>query len=299
MPQLNILRSIFKKHRWQLLLTYILFSLEMVGALVTPYFLGKAVDDLIKHSYKDLIILCIVRVAWMVIGFIRLRFDTRTYSAIYNTIVTKFLSKKIKKQDVSKLSAHATLSREFVDFLEHDLVYVIEAVYNILGSLVLLFVYDYMVALVCMSILLPVVAVSYFYGKKMRRLNQQKNDELENQVSIIETGNNLAIRRHFEKLRSFQIKISDKQAWNFGVMEIFSIIVIAVSLIVANRFSGTVLGAGSVIGIYMYIKNFVTGLDTIPYAVEKFASLQDITKRIKIEAADFDEEPPVLKVVNE
>ncbi len=299
MPQLNILRSIFNKHRWQLLLTYILFSLEMLAALITPYFLGKAVDDLIKHSYNGLIILCLVRIAWMLIGFVRLRFDTRTYSAIYYTIVTKFLSKKIDKQDVSKLSAHATLSREFVDFLEHDLVYVIEAVYNILGSLILLFFYDFQVAIVCISILLPVVGVSYFYGKKMRRLNKQKNDELENQVSIIETGNNLAIRRHFEKLRSFQIKISDKQAWNFGVMEIFSIIVIAISLIVANRFSDTVLGAGSVIGIYMYIKNFVTGLDTIPYAVEKFASLQDITHRIKIEAADFDEEPPALKIVNE
>lgn len=299
MPQLTILKSIFKKHRWQLLLTYVLFSLEMAGALVTPYFLGEAVNGLIYESYNGLIILCAVRVVWMIIGIIRQRFDTRTYSAIYNSIVTKFLNKKIAKQDVSKLSAHATLSREFVDFLEHDLVYVLEAFYNIFGSLALLFFYDVRVVGICLAILLPVVAVSYFYGKQMRKLNQQKNDELEHQVNIIETGNILAIRRHFDKLRLFQIKISDKQAWNFGVMEIFSIIVIASSLMITQRISTAVLDAGSVVGIYMYIKNFVSGLDTIPYAVEKFSSLQDITKRIEIEAEDFGDEPPALKIVND
>lgn len=299
MQQLTILKSIFKKHRWQLLLTYILFSLEMAGALVTPYFLGEAVNGLIYESYKGLIILCVVRVVWMIVGIIRQRFDTRTYSAIYNSIVTKFLNKKIAKQDVSKLSAHATLSREFVDFLEHDLVYVLEAFYNIFGSLVLLFFYDVRVVGICLAILLPVVAVSYFYGKKMRKLNQQKNDELEHQVNIIETGNILAIRRHFDKLRLFQIKISDKQAWNFGIMEIFSIVVIASSLMITQRISTAVLDAGSVVGIYMYIKNFVSGLDTIPYAVEKFSSLQDITKRIEIEAEDFGDEPPALKIVND
>lgn len=299
MPQLTILKSIFKKHRWQLLLTYILFSLEMVGALVTPYFLGEAVNGLIYESYNGLIILCSVRVVWMIIGIIRQRFDTRTYSAIYNSIVTKFLNKKIEKKDVSKLAAHATLSREFVDFLEHDLVYVLEAFYNIFGSLALLFFYDVRVVGICLAILFPVVAVSYFYGKKMRKLNQQKNDELEHQVNIIETGNTLAIRRHFDKLRLFQIKISDKQAWNFGVMEIFSIVVIASSLMITQRISTAVLDAGSVVGIYMYIKNFVSGLDTIPYAVEKFSSLQDITKRIEIEAEDFGDEPPALKIVND
>jgi ABC-type multidrug transport system fused ATPase/permease subunit len=235
----------------------------------------------------------------MIIGIIRQRFDTRTYSAIYNSIVTKFLNKKIEKKDVSKLAAHATLSREFVDFLEHDLVYVLEAFYNIFGSLALLFFYDVRVVGICLTILFPVVAVSYFYGKKMRKLNQQKNDELEHQVNIIETGNTLAIRRHFDKLRLFQIKISDKQAWNCGVMEIFSILVIASSLMITQRISTAVLDAGSVVGIYMYIKNFVSGLDTIPYAVEKFSSLQDITKRIAIEAEDFGDEPPALKIVND
>ena len=33
-------------HRRQLLLTYFLFSLEMLGALLRPFFLGLAINDL-------------------------------------------------------------------------------------------------------------------------------------------------------------------------------------------------------------------------------------------------------------
>jgi ABC-type multidrug transport system fused ATPase/permease subunit len=302
MPQLTILRNIFQKHKLQLLLTYILFSLEMCGALVTPFFLGEAVNGLINESYKGLIILCSVRVVWMIIGIIRQRYDTRTYSAIYTSIVTKFLSRKHVKENVSKLSAHSTLAREFVDFLEHDLVYVIEAGYNIFGSLILLCFYDVRVVGICMLILIPVLTISYFYGKKMKVLNKMKNDELEHQVDIISSGNTLAIRRHYDKLQNWQIKISDKQAWNFGAMEILSIIVIAVSLLITQRISSAVLDAGSVIGIYSYIKTFVTGLDTIPYAVDKFASLSDITRRIELETEDFsndNNDEPELLVVNE
>jgi ABC-type multidrug transport system fused ATPase/permease subunit len=282
MAQLIILKKIFLKHKLQLLITYLLFSLEMVGALLTPYFLGEAVNGLINKSYNGLVYLCVVRFLWMIVGVIRQRYDTRTYSSIYNTIVTNFLSRQINHKDVSKLSAHSTLAREFVDFLEHDLVYVLEAVYNIFGSLILLFFYDIRVVAICFSILIPVMAISYFYGKKMKQLNKTKNDELENQIDVIESGNILAIHKHYDKLRYWQIKISDKQAINFGIMEMLSIIVITLSLITTHN-GALLLNAGSLVAMYSYVKSFVTGLDTIPYAVEKYASLNDIAQRIEIE----------------
>ncbi|MBA4197104.1 MAG: hypothetical protein C0459_06055 [Chitinophaga sp.] len=298
MPQLTILKAIFQKHRLQLLLTYTLFSLEMLGSLLRPFFLGKAVDDLIEGSYRGLIILSLVHFTWIIIGVIRQRYDTRTYSAIYTSLVTKFLSRKYSTVEISKLSAHSTLAREFVDFLEYDLIYVMEAVYNLLGSLILLFFYDRKVVLICLVVLIPVSFMSYFYGKKMRRLNKVKNDELEEQVNIISTGNILSIRHHYDKLRKWQIKISDQEAWNFGLMEIIVIVVIAGALLVTQKkvlIDGVY--AGELIGIYNYILKFVTGLDTIPYTVQRLTSLSDITKRIELEIEDIEEEEPIA--VNE
>lgn len=289
MSRFEIIKKLMNKHRYQLLLTYSLFSLEMLGSLLRPFFLGLAVNDLIKGSYNGLIILSLVHVCWLIIGTIRHMYDTRTYSSIYTSLVTQFLSRRYGKTEVSKLSAHSTLAREFVDFLEFDLAYVIEALYSIIGSLVLLYFYDAAVVAICFTLLVPVMAISYFYGKKMKRLTRLKNDELENQVNIISQGNNEIIRVHYDKLRNWQIKISDKEALNFGIIEIMVMLVIGASLLISTNVFGTTMLAGNIIGMYTYILKFVSGLDTIPYTVQRLTSLNDITRRIELHDDDFSE----------
>lgn len=276
------------QHRYRLLLTYILFTIEMLGNLLRPFFLGVAINDLIKGSYRGLIVLSAVHLAWLLIGIVRHRLDTRTYSAIYSSLVTRLLTRRYDKKDVSRLSAHSTLAREFVDFLEFDLVYVMEAFYSIFGSLLLLFLYDTSVVLVCLGILLPVILFSWLYGRRMQQLNRQKNDELEQQVDIISTGNTHLIKQHYDNLRKWQIRISDQEAWNFGIMEFMVMLVIGISLLITNQSAGSGLEAGSLIGIYSYIQRFVSGLDTIPYTVQRLSSLSDITRRIELQEADFD-----------
>ena len=290
MSRFQILRSLMMKHRYQLIFTYSLFSLEMLGNLLRFYFFGEAINDLIKGSYHGLIVLSVVHLVYLLIGTARHMYDTRTYSAIYTSLVTKFLSRRFSKIEVSKLSAHSTLAREFVDFLEHDLVYVIEAGYNLLGSLILLFFYDKTVVLICLAILVPVIVASHFYGRKMKLLNRQKNDELEKQVDIISTGNNTIIRQHYDNLRKWQVRISDKEAWNFGFMEIMVLLVIGVSLLVSKQMHGSAVLAGSLFGIYSYILKFASGLDTIPYTLQRLSSLSDITRRIELQTEDFPEE---------
>lgn len=299
MSRFAILKQIMQQHRYRLVLTYVLFSLEMVGNLMRPFFLGIAINDLLKGSYRGLILLSVVHLSWLIIGTIRHRLDTRTYSAIYTSLVTKFLSRKYNKADVSKLSAHSTLAREFVDFLEFDLVYVMEAVFSIFGSLLLLFFYDTSVVLVCLGILLPVIGFSYLYGKKMNNLNKQKNDELEKQVDTIATGNNILIREHYDNLRKWQVRISDQEAWNFGIMELMVLVVMGLSLLITNKTMGTGIEAGSLIGIYSYIQRFVSGLDTIPYTVQRLSSLSDITRRIELHEDDLENREQIKLVAKE
>ena len=278
-----------QRYRYKLAITYTLFSFEMLGALLRPFFLGLAVNDLTKGSYHGLLLLSLVHFSWLVIGTIRHMYDTRVYSAIYTSLVTRFLSRRYGITETSKLSAHSTLSRELVDFMETDLPYVIEAFYNILGSLVLLYFYDRTVVMICFALLLPVMAISYFYGKKMHLLTRLKNDELENQVNIIASGNKQLIQKHYNKLRGWQIKISDKEAWNFGLIEIMVLLVICLSLLISSNIFGTTILAGNLIGIYNYVLKFVAGLDTIPYTVQRMATLNDIARRIEIEEEDIEE----------
>jgi len=66
--------------------------------------------------------------------------------------------------------------------------------------------------------------------------------------------------------------------------------VIGIALLVTNTTLGTGVMAGSLIGIYNYILKFVSGLDTIPYTVQRLTSLTDITRRIELEADDIPED---------
>jgi len=290
MSRFNVLRTLIFNHKYQLAITYFLFSFETLGSLLRFYFFGEAINDLIKGSYHGLIVLTIVHLVYLIIGTIRHIYDTRTYTAIYTSLVTKLLSRRFGKIELSKLSAHSTLSREFVDFLEHDLVYVIEAVYNLFGSLIILFFYDKMIVGICLAILVPVLLVSYWYGQKMNRLNKQKNDELEKQVDIIATGNKKMIYQHYSNLRKWQIKISNKEAFNFGFMEAMVLLVITFSLILSKSMHNATILAGSLFGIYSYILKFASGLDTIPYTIQRLSSLNDIARRIEIQEDDTPKE---------
>ena len=282
MAKFDVLKNLFSKHKYQLIITYVLFTIETAGGLLRFYFFGEAVNGIIKGSYYGLIVLAAVHLVYLSVGTVRHMYDTRTYSAIYTSLVTKLLSHESKKLDVSKMSAHSTLAREFVDFLEQDFVYVLEAIYNLAGSLIILFFYDKIIALICLAILVPVMLVSYIYGKRMNVLNRERNDELEKQVEVISTGNKIKIHNHYNNLRKWQIKISNKEAFNFGFMELMVLVVITVSLLVSHNIHNSTVMAGSLFGIYSYILKFASGLDTIPYTVQRLSSLNDIARRIEI-----------------
>jgi ABC-type multidrug transport system fused ATPase/permease subunit len=289
-----ILQTILKEYKYKLLLTYSLYALEMLGLLLRPYLLGEAVNGLIKQSYTGLVYLAVVHVLWLLIGTWRHRYDSRTYSEIYTALVVKMVQRNPNRK-LSRLSAHSTLSRDVVDFLEFDLNYMIEAAYNILGALVLLFFYDTSVVLACLAILLPVTLISYFYGKRMQRLSALRNEELEQQVDALSSRNILRIQTHYNQLRKWQVKISDQEAWNFGVMELIVLVLITAALLLLAR-NGAALQAGDYIGIYTYILKFVSGLDTIPYVLQRFAHLNDILKRVQ-KAGDESETEPAYSSV--
>ena len=282
MSRYHFLRKLMLRHKYQLLVTYTLFSLEMTGSLLRFYFFGEAINDLIKGSFRGLILLAIVQMVCMAVGTLRHIFDTRTYTAIYTTLVTSFLRRGYQRADLSKLSARSTLARDIVDFLEQDLVYVIEAVYNVVGSLIILFFYDKAIVAICMLVLIPVSIVSRKYGRKMNELNRMKNDELEKQVDIINTGDPHQIRRHYAALRKWQIRISNKEAWNFSFMEMMVLLITVVSLLVSKTLHPEAMLAGNIFGIFSYILKFASGLDTIPYTIQRISGLDDITRRLSL-----------------
>ena len=277
------LRRVFSEHKGPLLLTYALFAIEMTGMLLRPFFLGHAVDGLLDGTYDGLLNLAVAHLLTLLVGTVRQMYDTRTFTAIYTTFVTRLLDRDRGTRDVSKLSAHSTLARQLVDFLEFDFGYVVEAAYHIFGSLIMLFLYERTVVLICLVILVPVSRLSWLYGQRTAELNREANDELEKQVDIIASNDPARVRDHYVNLRRWQIKLSDQEAWNFGAMELLVLVVIVLALLVSTDITSENQQAGSIIGIYNYILMFTSGLDTIPHTMQRLGQLKDIMRRMELE----------------
>ena len=269
-----------REHRTQLVLTYTLFGLEMLASLLRPYLLGVAVDGLIAGSYRGLIELSVAHLLYLGIGTARHMYDTRTFSAIYTTYVTRLLAQPAGAEELSRRSALSTLARQVTDFLEFDVNYLVEAFYNIVGSLVLLFVYDREVVTICLVILAAVAVLGRRYGARAARLNKEQFDELEQQVDIIAGQDAVAMKKHYRRLRVLQVRISDLEAKNFGATELLVLLALSGSLLVASHERGVQMPVGSIIALYTYVLRFASGLETIPYAVQRLGALRDIMRRL-------------------
>lgn len=283
----KVLGKLLLKNRVGIAITYFLFGFEILSYLLSPYLLGKAVDDLVARSYHGFLILSLFYFVRIFISMARRMLDTRVYTKIYTDLVTRFLSvKSIDQKDVSKLNAHSVLAKEFVDFLEYDLANVMYGIFALIGSIAMLFFYDGKVLMICLLVLIPVLILSRFFGKRIIKLTTQYNDEFEKQVDIISSADPKAIETHYNNLRNITINKSNQDAYSFTFMEIFSLGMILASLMVLSN-STLGITAGTIIGVYNYIVRFSEGLDVIPYVIERYAQLSDITTRIELEGVNL------------
>lgn len=274
----NFIKGIVNHHRKNLLLTYTLVLIEKLGELSIPFFLGLSIDGLIKQNFIPIFYLIGVYLIWAIIGTIRHRYDTKTYTNIYNQVVFDLIGNDTG-QNTSKIAAHATLIREVVDFMEFDMVYIATAFINIVGAMVMISTYSIDVVLLCLTLMVPVLYLSKGYGLSMRELSQKKNSELEKQVDVISKGNITETKHHFNILRLIQIRISNKEATNYWQLQVVSLFLLIGSLLIMG-FKGAVQ-AGVLVAMWSYLLTFLNGLEIIPYSIQKWSNLKDIINRIR------------------
>lgn len=274
----NFIKGIVNHHRKNLLLTYTLVLIEKLGELSIPFFLGLSIDGLIKQNFIPILYLVVVYLIWATIGTIRHRYDTKTYTNIYNQVVFDLIGND-KDPNTSKIAAHATLIREVVDFMEFDMVYIATAFINIIGAMAMIATYSIDVVLLCLTLMVPVLYLSKGYGLSMRELSQKKNSELEKQVDVISNGNILETKHHFNILRIIQIRISNKEATNYWQLQLVSLVLLIGSLLIMG-FKGAVQ-AGALVAMWSYLLTFLNGLEIIPYSIQRWSNLKDIINRIR------------------
>src|SRR5262249_11763237 len=136
-----------------------------------------------------------------------------------------------RDEEVSRVAARSALSRDFVSFFERDVPLVVEALYSIIGALVLLPFYDHWLVPLCLGLLIPVWLLNPVYGRRTLALNARLHDEFENEVSVITGGRRRDVHTHYSLVARWRIKLSDWEAFNFGLTELFVLLLLGATLV--------------------------------------------------------------------
>lgn len=116
-------------------LTCAIFNIENLVNLAQPFVLGRAINGLLKGEYAALLLLVGQHLSHLLISTTRRMYDTRAFTAVYTETATSLVSRqRDARLDVSTVAARSALSRELVEFFEHDLKGVFAFVYGLIGA---------------------------------------------------------------------------------------------------------------------------------------------------------------------
>ena len=273
-------RGLFAVYHWQILATYALFTVENLLRLAQPLALGWAINDLLTGQTFGLIVLVIQHLLHLIVGLTRQVYDTRAFTAIYSDLVTRMIrQQRDLGVDVSRVSARAALSREYVDFFERSVPTAIRAAFSIIGSLIMLAWYDPIVVIICLGLMLPAALVNRVYARWTRRLSRGLHDQLEREVDVIDDARPEDLRAHFDEVASWRVRLSNAEAINFGLMELFILGVIVLVLVRTCQLPDIL--AGDLFAVFRYLMLMLIGFDQIPRLVHQISRLQDVKGRMK------------------
>lgn len=278
-PHSGTLRSLFASAKWRLMLTYALFNLENLLRLAQPFVLGWAINDLLTGAYQGLLAFVAQHLGHLAIGTWRQMYDTRVFTGLYTDLATGLVSEQRGQGvDVSRVAARSSLSREFVEFFERHVPLVVRSAYSIVGAMVMLAWYDWLLVPLCGLLIVPVCLLNLRYSRQTHRLSRQLHDELEREVNAIDEGSPAAVRGHFSRVAGWRVKLSNAEAVNFGLTELFVLGLMAAVLI---RFcSAAAVSPGDIFAVFRYVLMFVMGLDSVPHVVQHVSRLRDIRQRL-------------------
>ncbi len=275
---LNI-TSIFLYRPWKISLTWVGVLIENILLAIVPLFIGFSIDGLLENDFTNLWYLITVFSALIVVSVLRRIYDTRVYGQLRVDLGLQVDSRH-QHQSVSIRTARLDMSAELIEFLEESLPQIITAAVQIIIALVILYSFDMSLAVAALGATLIMMIIYSFFHKGFYLLNQQINLQTEKQVSILGGGGKLL--DHLNYLRRAAIKLSDREAYLYGL-----IFICLLSFLVFNLWKSTSLEgvtAGMLFSIVTYSWEYIEAILIMPITLQQWSRLSEIQKRINSEA---------------
>lgn len=276
----STLKQIALEHRKKLGFSFSLVILENILFLLYPMVGSFAVNAVMKGDvFQALLYALMVFVIWM-IGSFRRAIDTRVFVRIYSLIAVPVILNERNKGTTSSATAHANLSRQFVDFFEQHLPIMMTSFFSVIGSVIMLLIIEFWSGVIAFVVLGVFLLLLPRYIKMNDRLYFRLNNRLEKEVEVIERNKKYELTKHYDILAKIRIGISNREAMSY----------LMIGIAMAVLFGGTLLllsvwgygSAGHIYAVITYLWGFAMSIDDIPRLVERFSELKDIGRRVEV-----------------
>jgi len=283
-------KEIAVKYKYSILLILLFVLIENISFIIEPTFFGKLLDALIDHFYDHekaeyvypLVIWIIVYMINVIGGTLHRLFNGITYSKMYANVATEVvLDSKCREDQFSKMLVRAELVKEYITFFKERLPEIMWQLSATAGAVIALFFYDYRIALVCVTVVIPIAFINNLNRKNVVRLQKDIHDNQEELFNLIESRDSTNITRFYQNTITPKTKIARWNAFGYSSVKILLIVIfIAVLFICVDVDKFT---TGRIYSIVAYLWTFIASTDYLPELMESLASVKDLNVRFSTE----------------
>ena len=272
---------LLRRYRLPIAGTFVLLVLENMLELALPYLLGRAIDGLIAGSFHDWRLYLGIAVAMILIAVGRRMYDTRAYQRIYREVGDETAAREAERAaGPAKITARVNFVKDFTDFFEIMLPMAMVSAFTLIGSVAMLTFLSPRLGLGALAVALLVGLVFAVSRKRIVALNTSLNDEMERQVDLL--GADPPRRAgHFRALTAWRIALSDLEARNFGLVQLFTTLLVAGALVQLIRYDQA--SEGQVFAALTYLLQFAQSVVILPYTYQEFVRTREIGQRLSRE----------------
>ncbi len=250
--------------------------------LLWPFAIGLAVDGLIDNTWAGVTVFITLSLTHTAISFIRQRYQSRTFNPLYADIAADLVAQqRAAGVDTASVSGRTELTAEYVDFLDGDIPLAITAAFTVVGSLVMLFLYDPLVGVAAAAVAAPVILLNRRLMARSKGFYRELNDLTEIDVDVIGRGRREESRRHFGIIGRRWVRLSDTEAASWGIVEVVAVALWVFTLL---RVTSGTIDVGAIIAMIAYVAFYTAGFDDVPGVLQRLTRLGDIKRRLDNQA---------------
>jgi hypothetical protein len=284
--ELMTIKEIALRYRYQIGMILVFVLIENISFIVEPTFFGKLLDTLIDHFYDHenvdylfpLFIWIVIYMINVIGGTLHRLFNGSVYSKMYANLATEVvLDSNCRQDQFPKTFARAELVKEYISFFKERLPEVTWQLSATAGAIIALFFYDYRIALVCVTVVIPIAYVNNLNRKNVIRLQKSIHDNQEELYSLIGSRDTAKISRFYMNTIKPKTSIARWNAFGYSLVKIFLVIIFIVVLFICvdvDKFT-----TGRIYSIVAYLWTFIASTDYLPELMESVASVRDLNMR--------------------